>query len=156
MSHDQFGIRMVLALLVWSVSICAGAQELREAALIQLIGRAERSAGVWRATCPGVAWRTEFSGTRAGVTTRDPSGYGVTIDGIRMTPIPPSQARRTAWYRNIAAGHHLIEVTRMRGTPHTPGLFFDLEGHRSNWRRHSQKAIEACSWNCANAWAQGV
>jgi hypothetical protein len=102
----------------------AGDAAARDAAAVQLIGRAEFSAGVWRVTWPGVAWRTAFSGSGVGVTTQDTVGYAVTIDGLRMDPIPPSQTRQTTWYRGLGAGHHSIEVIRMRATPRAPGLFF--------------------------------
>jgi lysophospholipase L1-like esterase len=112
--------------------VCA--EPARDAAQIQLIGRAQRSAGVWRVTWPGVGWRTAFSGSRVAVVTQDRVGYGVTIDGIRMNPIPPSQTRQTTWYRGVAAGNHSIEVIRMRGTPRTPGLFFGfMKGTNGRW-----------------------
>ena len=125
---------MALGLLAWAVSTCAGAEGIRDAASVQLIGRAERSAGAWLVTWPGVGWRTAFSGSRVGVSTQDAVGYGVTIDGIRMNPIPPSQSRQTTWYRGLAAGDHTIEVIRMRGTRHTPGLFLGFsKGSDGRW-----------------------
>jgi hypothetical protein len=135
MSTDfPFCLRMALGLSVLVVSTGMGAEAARaaaarDAAEVQLIGRAEHSAaghsaGVWRVTWPGVGWRTAFSGSRVGVTTQDTVGYAVTIDGLRMNPIPPSQDRQTTWYRGLATGNHIIEVIRMRATPRAPGLFF--------------------------------
>jgi lysophospholipase L1-like esterase len=135
MSPDHpFDVRMALGLLALLVSTSAAAAGIRDAAAVQLIGRAERGAGVWRVTWPGVGWRTAFSGSRVGVATQDAVGYGVTIDGVRMNPIPPSQVRQTSWYRGLAAGNHTIEVIRMRGTPHTAGLFFGFsKGIDGRW-----------------------
>jgi lysophospholipase L1-like esterase len=105
-----------------------------DAAAVQLIGRAEFSAGVWRVTWPGVAWRTAFSGPRVGITTQDSVGYGVTIDGIAMKPIPPSQTRLSTWYLGLTAGNHIIEVIRMRATPRSPGSFFGFsKGIDGTW-----------------------
>lgn len=132
--HHPFGVRIALGLLALVVSTGAGAGAVRDAAAVQLIGRAERSAGVWRVTWPGVGWRTAFSGSRVGVVTQDVVGYGVRIDGITMSPIPPSQTRQTTWYRGLTAGNHTIEVIRMRGTPQTPGLFFGFsKGAGGRW-----------------------
>jgi lysophospholipase L1-like esterase len=135
MSSDYpFCLRMALGLSVLVVSTGMGAEAARDAAAVQLIGRAERSAGVWRVTWPGVGWRTAFSGSRVGVATQDSVGYGITIDGLKMNPIPPSQTRQTTWYRGLAAGNHTIEVIRMRGTPRTPGLFFGFsKGVDGRW-----------------------
>jgi hypothetical protein len=128
------GILGALALSVFVAATCVGAEVARDAAAVQLIGRAERSAGVWRVTWPGVGWRTAFSGSRVGIATRDSAGYGVTIDGLRMNPIPASQTRQTSWYRGLAAGNHTIEVIRMSGTPRTPGLFFGFsKGSDGRW-----------------------
>lgn len=113
-----------------------------DVASVQLIGRAQRSVveggnaqgatTVWQVTWPGVGWRAAFSGSRVGVTTQDSIGYAVTIDGLRMNPVPPSPARNTTWYRGLGAGHHTIEVIRMRATPRSPGQFFgfskDVDG----------------------------
>jgi lysophospholipase L1-like esterase len=118
-----FRRRLALGLSILVVSTCVRAEASRDAAEVQLIGRAQRSAGVWRVTWPGVGWRTAFSGSRVAVVTQDSVGYGVTIDGIRMNPILPSQTRQTSWYRELAAGNHSIEVIRMRGSPRTPGIF---------------------------------
>jgi lysophospholipase L1-like esterase len=125
---------MALGLSVLVVVTCVGAEAARDAAAVQLIGRAEHSAGVWRVTWPGVGWRTAFSGSRVGVVTQDVVGYGVRIDGIMMSPIPPSQTRQTTWYRRLTAGNHTIEVIRMRGTPQAPGLFFGFSrGADGRW-----------------------
>ncbi len=105
-----------------------------DAAAVQLIGRAELIAGAWHVTWPGVGWRTAFSGPRVGITTLDSVGYGVTIDGLAMKPIPPSQTRLSTWYLGLSAGNHIIEVIRMRATPHTPGLFFGFsKGIDGTW-----------------------
>jgi len=126
--------RIALGFSVLVASTCAGAESARNTASIQVIGRAERSAGAWRATWPGVAWRTAFSGSRVGVTIRDVAGYGVAIDGIRMNPIRPSRTRQTTWYRGLAAGSHSVEAIRMRGTPRSPGLFFGFsKGADGRW-----------------------
>ena len=134
-------LRVGTAIGLWALlaSTGAGAGAMRgdveasDAAAVQLIGRAERGTEVWRVTWPGVGWRTAFSGSGVGVTTQDTIGYAVTIDGLRMNPIPPSQDRQTTWYRGLATGHHIIEVVRMRATPRAPGLFFgfskDSDGH---------------------------
>jgi lysophospholipase L1-like esterase len=111
-----------------------GAAAARDSAEVQLIGRAQRGADVWQVTWPGVGWRTAFAGSRVGVTTQDSVGYGVTIDGLRMKPIPPSPTRQTSWYRGLAAGNHTIEVIRMRATPRAPGLFFGFsKGADGRW-----------------------
>jgi hypothetical protein len=121
---------MTLGLSVLVVSTGLGA----EPAAVQLIGRAERSAGVWQVTWPGVGWRTAFSGCRVGVATQDSVGYGVMIDGLKRNPIPPSDTRQTTWYRGLSAGDHTIEVIRMRGSPRTPGLFFGFsKGVDGRW-----------------------
>jgi hypothetical protein len=145
MSTDfPFCLRMALGLSVLVVSTGMGAEAARaaaarDAAEVQLIGRAEhsaaeRSAGVWQVTWPGVGWRAAFSGSRVGVTTQDSVAYAVTIDGLRMNPIPPSQTRNTTWYRGLAAGNHTIEVIRMRATPRAPGLFFGFsKGADGRW-----------------------
>src|ERR1700723_1583412 len=112
-----------------------------DAAAVQLIGRAELIAGVWRVTWPGVGWRTAFSGPRVGITTQDSVGYGVTIDGLAMKPIPPSQTRLSTWYLGLTAGNHIIEVIRMRATPRTPGLFFGFsKGNDGTWLALPPKA----------------
>jgi lysophospholipase L1-like esterase len=121
--NHPFRLRLALGLSILVVSTCACAETPHHAAAIQLIGRAERRAGVWRVTWPGVGWRTAFSGSRVAVVTQDSVAYAVAIDGIRMNPIPPSQTRQTTWYRGLAAGNHSIEVMRMRGSPRTPGIF---------------------------------
>jgi lysophospholipase L1-like esterase len=127
-------IRMGLGLSLLVIWSCAGAGAARDAAEVQLVGRAQRGADAWRVTWPGVGWRTAFSGTRVAVETQDSVGYGVTIDGIRMNPIPPSRTRQTTWYRGLAAGDHTIEVIRMRGTPLTPGSFFGfIKGADGRW-----------------------
>jgi lysophospholipase L1-like esterase len=140
MSTDHsFCRRIALGLSVLVASTCLGAEAARDAmvrdtAAVQVIGRAQRSAGVWQVTWPGVGWRTAYSGSRIGIATQDSVGYGVTIDGIRMNPIPPSPTRHTTWYRGLAAGNHTIEVIRMRATPRTPGLFFGFrKGVDSHW-----------------------
>jgi lysophospholipase L1-like esterase len=135
MSRDlPLCLRIALGLSVLVVSTCVGAEAARDAAAVQLIGRAERSAGGWRVTWPGVGWRTAFSGSRVGVATQDSVGYGVTIDGLKMNPIPPSQTRQTTWYRGLAAGNHIIEIIRMRGTPLAPGRFFGFsKGVGERW-----------------------
>jgi lysophospholipase L1-like esterase len=136
MSFDHsFGLRIALGLLVLVASTAMGAEAAPlDAAAVQLVGRAQLSAGVWRVTWPGVGWRTAFSGTRVGITTQDSVGYGVTIDGLAMKFIPPSQARQTTWYLGLAAGDHTIEVIRMRATPLTPGLFFGFsKGLDAHW-----------------------
>jgi hypothetical protein len=115
---------LVLFALVVAPGAMARDVAPRDAPAVQLIGRAQFDAGVWRVTWPGVAWRTAFSGSRVGVTTQDAVGYAVTIDGLTMDPIPPSQDRQTTWYRGLTTGHHSIEVVRMRATPRAPGLFF--------------------------------
>jgi hypothetical protein len=135
MSGDHpFGIRMAFRLLVLVESTSIGAEAARDAAAVQLIGRAEHVAEVWRVTWPGVGWRTAFSGSRVEVGTQDAVGYGVTIDGRKVNPIPPSQTRQTTWYRGFTAGNHTIEVIRMRGTPHTLGSFLDFsKGVDGRW-----------------------
>jgi hypothetical protein len=134
-NHHPFQLRLALGVSILVVSTCVRAEAARDVAAVQLIGRAERGAGVWRVTWPGVGWRTAFSGSRVGVATQDAVGYGVTIDGISVTAIPPSQIRHTTWYRGLAAGNHTIEVIRMRGTPRTPGLFFGFsKGVDGRWR----------------------
>jgi lysophospholipase L1-like esterase len=121
-------------MLILDVSTCVGAEAVRDAAAVQLIGRAQLDAGVWRVTWPAVGWRTAFSGSRVGVATQDSAGYGVTIDGLKMNPITPSQTRQTTWYPGLTAGNHIIEVIRMRGTPRTPGLFFGFsKGVDGRW-----------------------
>jgi hypothetical protein len=122
-ANGQARLSVAIGLFVVMVSTCLGAEVARDAASVQLIGRAQRSAGGWRVTWPGVGWRTAFSGTRVGVVTQDSVGYCVSIDGLKMTPIQPSKSRQTNWYRGLAAGNHTIEVIRMRGTPRTDGLF---------------------------------
>src|ERR1700680_3981033 len=105
MSCDHtFCLRMALGVSVLVVSTCVRAEAAREAAAVHLIGRAERSDGVWRMTWPGVGWRTAFSGSRVGVATQDSVGYGVTIDGLKMNQIPPSQTRQKTWYRGLESG----------------------------------------------------
>jgi hypothetical protein len=125
---------MSLALSLLVISSCAGAAAARDAAEVQLVGRAQRGADAWQVTWPGVGWRTAFFGSRVAVETQDSVGYGVSIDGIRMRPIPPSKTRETTWYRGLAAGNHSIEVIRMRGTPLTPGNFFGFsKGADGRW-----------------------
>jgi Carbohydrate esterase 2 N-terminal len=135
MSRDLLsGLRAVFGSSILVVFVCAGAEPARDAAAVQLVGRAERSADAWRVTWPGVGWRTAFSGSRVAVDTQDSVAYAVTIDGIRMNPIPPSQTRQTTWYRGLAAGNHTIEVIRMRGTPRTPGSFYGFrKGADGRW-----------------------
>lgn len=143
-SHRAFSLRTALGLLVLAAATCLEAEAAPDpaapnaapldAADVQLIGRAQLSAGVWRVTWPGVAWRTAFSGPRVGITTLDSVGYGVTIDGLAMLPIPPSQTRLSTWYLGLTAGNHVIEVIRMRATPHAPGLFFGFsKGIDGTW-----------------------
>jgi lysophospholipase L1-like esterase len=149
MSYERpFRLRMAPGLSVL-VAACIGAAAAPDAAApdaatrnaalpgvaeVQLIGRAQLSAGVWRVTWPGVGWRTAFSGPRVGITTLDSVGYGVTIDGLTVKPIPPSQTRLSTWYLGLSAGNHSIEVIRMRATPRTPGLFFGFsKGIDGSW-----------------------
>jgi lysophospholipase L1-like esterase len=128
-----------IALLVLFALVVAPDAMAADAPAVQLIGRAQLStaedgAEAWRVTWPGVAWRTAFSGSRVGVTTQDSVGYAVTIDGVKMDPILSSQARHTTWYRGLTAGHHSIEVIRMRATPRAPGLFFGFaKGVDGRW-----------------------
>ena len=75
------GLGVVFGLSILVVSVCASAEASREAAAVQLIGRAQRGADVWQVTWPGVGWRTAFSGSRVAVDTQDNVGYAVTIDG---------------------------------------------------------------------------
>src|SRR5580698_11402503 len=155
-SDRPFRLRMALGLSLLLTAACMKAEPPRhtatldaatpnatslEAAAVQLIGRAELIAGVWRVTWPGVGWRTAFSGPRVGITTQDSVGYGVTIDGIAMKPIPPSQTRLSTWYLGLTAGNHIIEVIRMRATPRAPGLFFGFsKGIDGTWLALPPKA----------------
>src|ERR1700722_234941 len=108
-SDRPFRLRMALGLSVLLAPPCIKAEPAPDAAAVQLIGRAQLSGGVWRVTWPGVGWRTAFSGPRLGITTQDSVGYDVTIDGLAMKPIPPSQTRLSTWYLGLPAGNHLVE-----------------------------------------------
>src|SRR5579863_6528819 len=143
-SHRALSVRTAIGLSLLVAATCLKAQvppdtaapnaAPLDAADVQLIGRAQLSSGVWRVTWPGVGWRTAFSGPRVGITTLDSVGYSVTIDGLAMLPIPPSKTRLSTWYLGLAAGNHVIEVIRMRATPHTPGLFFGFsKGSDGTW-----------------------
>ena len=140
-SDRPFRLRMALGLSLLLATPWIKADTAPDAAAVQLIGRAQLSAGVWRVTWTGVAWRTAFSGSRVGITTQDSVGYDVTIDGLAMKPIPPSQTRLSTWYLGLTAGNHIIEVIRMRATPRAPGLFFGFsKGIDGTWLALPPKA----------------
>jgi hypothetical protein len=71
MQYRPFGVRIAIGLSVLASFTCIAAESGLEMAAVQLVGRAEYGAGEWRVTWPGEGWRTAFSGSRVGVTTRD-------------------------------------------------------------------------------------